>query len=469
MQPLDYTSAFQGIQQPGEALYSGYRMGAAMREDEAMLQARQQAMEAERQKQAAQQRMQADLHALSRDPTPENIARTTIMYPHLSESFKRTHDMLAPEQQRVRLENATQVYAAVESGRPDVARDLLEQQAVAMENSGKPREAGAARMWAQMIEKDPRAFKANAGLMLSSVMGDKFGETFAKLGDQKRSQEKHPADVDEGVAKAKTAQANVPKAVADAQTAQVTAANAGTAAELDNETKARNIKTQVARLEIDREDNRIRSMEAVFSREGNELKREELSLKIDTAKAELEKKRIEVGEAAQAEFDTASNGLDTIKRIRAHPGMKSGFASGGIGTMAGSSVERMPGSDRKDLANLVQTMRSQQFLAAIPKMKGMGQLTEQEGKRLETAAAMLDLDSSPDQFRRNLSTIEDVLKIAQAKAVASGRLPTSGGAVLLTHPKYGAVTEGRINSMMAATGATREQVLQYLEKTRGGQ
>jgi hypothetical protein len=203
MDPINYAGAFDGVPTPSQSLTQGVQLGSGI------LQMQQQRAQQQLMLQR-QQQMQQDVGQLSKNPTPEAIAQISLKYPEMSEQFKRSYDMLTPAQQQGNVEHATQVFAAAQSGRPDIAAKLLKERATALRNSGDEQKAKAADAMAQWAELHPDSFKASAGLMLSSAMGpEKFATTFKTLGDEGRADAKAPAEV-----RAANAEAGIKEAAA---------------------------------------------------------------------------------------------------------------------------------------------------------------------------------------------------------------------------------------------------------------
>jgi hypothetical protein len=218
MQPLDYS---QDVQTPFQAALQGYGSGVAIRNDQMQRQQQEATLKAQEQQRLQQQQMQADLAGLAANPTPAAIAQMSVRYPQLSEQFKRSHDMMSAEQQSGRIEHMTQVYAAAQNGRPDVAATLLKDRATAMRNSGNDKDAKAAETMAQWATDHPESFKTTAGLMLSSAMGpDKFATTFATLGDQGRAAAKAPLELEKAKADAAKAGSEATISAAKAEVAK---------------------------------------------------------------------------------------------------------------------------------------------------------------------------------------------------------------------------------------------------------
>lgn len=205
MQPMDYRIQ---VQNPFEGAIQGVQAGVNL----AGIMDKQ----AEQQRQLELQRqMQTDLGGLAtkvKDGTAgaQDFAATVVKYPQLSEHFKRGFDMMSADQQQARLGQATQVYAALNANKPEIAQQLLAEQEAAARNSGNEKDAQAAATLSKLISMSPETAKTSTGLMLSSVMGpDKFTATFTGLGGEQRAQEKQPYEVTTAAA---TAQQKVAEA-----------------------------------------------------------------------------------------------------------------------------------------------------------------------------------------------------------------------------------------------------------------
>jgi len=347
--------------------------------------ANMQAQVAEKQRAAEQQAtLQADLGSVAKNPTPSALASIMVKYPQLSEQFKRTYDVLNSEQQQSRLSQATQVYAALQSGKPEVAQQLLTEQASAMRNSGMEQEAKTAETIAELVKLHPETAKTSTGLFLASAMGpEKFTETFTKLQTEQRAAEKAPFELTEAQAKAQ-------KAAVDAKFAESTAA-------LDLQKKGWDITKVQEDIKIAKENARIAAMNAAISREGNVLKRQEMGLKLE----EMKQKRDEAVRTKTADVETArgsmDNMLNTADRILKTP-------IGTVESATGPINSRLPTTspDTADFESLVETLGSQAFMAQIPNIKGMGALSNAEGEKLQAALQNFNLKQSPKRLMENV-------------------------------------------------------------------
>jgi hypothetical protein len=192
MQPMNYTI---DVKQPFANALSGVEAGFGL--SNAMDKAQQQQLALQQQVE-----MKRDLGVLAQNPNPtaQDFAQITTKYPQLAEHFKNTWSMLNTDQQQNRLGQATQVYSALQSGKVDIAKKLLTDQATAFRNAGQENDAKAAETMLQLVDSKPEIALNSAGLMLSSILGpDKFSTTFSTLS-------KLPSEVRKGTADATKAE-----------------------------------------------------------------------------------------------------------------------------------------------------------------------------------------------------------------------------------------------------------------------
>jgi hypothetical protein len=238
IQPIDYAT---DVQSPFEAALGGFKLGS----DVATIQATQQKRELERQALEKAQEKQTDLENLFKDPnaTAEDYARVTAFLPKdQAEGVRKSFEMMTGEQQQTRLAQSGQIFSALKAGQPEIAKNLLKDQAVALRNSGRENDAKAAETYLQLIDLNPTGAQTTIGLMMAQLPGGKeYLENVDKTLGTIRAEalapsalQKSIADADEAVAKAKTAQAtaknadekaaaDAAKATADAQQAAVKA------------------------------------------------------------------------------------------------------------------------------------------------------------------------------------------------------------------------------------------------------
>ena len=214
--PINYST---DVQSPFESVLGGFKLGAGIAE----VQAAQQKRELEIAALAQAQRRQTDLADLFKNPnaTSADYARVTAFLP--KDQAKIVQDNFTAqtaEQQQQTLRQGAQVYTAIKSGNLDVAEMQLKEQAAALRNSGKEKEAQAYDDVSNLIRLNPTGAQATIGLLVAALPGGKdFLDNADKALSTIRAEAEAPSKLTQAVAVAD-------KAVADATTAQAQAKNA---------------------------------------------------------------------------------------------------------------------------------------------------------------------------------------------------------------------------------------------------
>ena len=216
LQPINYSV---DVQSPFEAALGGFKLGS----DVASIQAAQQKRELELKALEKAKEKQTELENLFKDPnaTAEDYARVTAFLPKdQAEGVRKSFEMMTGEQQQTRLAQSGQIFSALKAGQPEIAKNLLKDQALALRNSGRENEAKAAETYLQLIDLNPNGAQTTIGLMMAQLPGGKeYLENVDKTLGTMRAEAKAPSELIEAKAKAD-------KAEADAKTAQATASTA---------------------------------------------------------------------------------------------------------------------------------------------------------------------------------------------------------------------------------------------------
>lgn len=117
----------------------------------------------------------------------------------------------------------------------------------------------------------------------------------------------------------------------------------------------------------------------------------------ETARAETQ--------AAQQEQKTIEGTLSTINKIITSPGL-SGFSG------LDSFRRLIPGTEAANVAAYIEQLQSQNFLTAVDQMKGMGALSENEGKKLSASVAALSPSMTDEAIKAELDSIQTQLASA---------------------------------------------------------
>jgi len=116
---------------------------------------------------------------------------------------------------------------------------------------------------------------------------------------------------------------------------------------------------------------------------------------------------VKVQQKAQNEI-SAQQVLDQAQALFAHGGRKAGT---GVSSWMGS----IPGTDAKDFAANLATFKAQTFVPMVSALKGMGALSDAEGKKLTESVGALDPSVNETAFVKNLQAATKTL-FQKAKA-----------------------------------------------------
>lgn len=407
MGPIDYS---QQVVSPFQAALQGYQGGAAVRDDQLALQQRQAAI-------AQQQRQQELLANLASKPnaSADDYASVMTQIPALAEPLTKVWATKNEAQQQSHASDLLQWGAAIKNGQPEIAADRMIARAEAMEAGGKPTpESQALRANAEVLRLNPQmALGVIQAQLAANPRGKQAADALATLGAEQRETDLAPS-------KLTKSKADADAAVADAETKRVQAKYADSTAILDLQKKGWDIKKIEADIGIAKENARIAAMNAAVAREGNDLKRQELQLKLEEARTARDTKVREKVATAESGASSIDNMLNTIERIKTNPQLDN---------VVGSLEGRMPAAasllddEESDAIALIETLGSQAFLAQIPNIKGMGALSNAEGEKLQSALQNLGRAQSEKQFRANLDEAARLLKKGRESISRSTGVP----------------------------------------------
>lgn len=111
-----------------------------------------------------------------------------------------------------------------------------------------------------------------------------------------------------------------------------------------------------------------------------------------------------------ASFDTM---LGTLDRLSKHPGL-----SRSVGLVG--ALPTVPGSDSANFQAELNTFQSQAFLPMVAQLKGMGALSDAEGKKLTAAVGALDPKMGEKAFRDSVKRITEDMDAARKRMVGGG-------------------------------------------------
>ncbi|HAT7592702.1 TPA: acyltransferase [Citrobacter werkmanii] len=169
--------------------------------------------------------------------------------------------------------------------------------------------------------------------------------------------------------------------------------------------RGQNISAQNAALsrEIQRAELQNKVLDRQIARETNQIKLDELKQKQADVRQKAEIAKADRQAAAQGAVDTFSTALDSLGEIEKSPGL-----SKAVGVR--SAFPTVPGSDAANFEARLDTFKAQTFLPMVASLKGMGALSDAEGKKLSDAVGALSPKMSEDAFRSSIGKIRTQLE-----------------------------------------------------------
>ncbi|WP_057101603.1 phage DNA ejection protein [Citrobacter freundii] len=169
--------------------------------------------------------------------------------------------------------------------------------------------------------------------------------------------------------------------------------------------RGQNISAQNAALsrEIQRAELQDKVLDRQIARETNQIKLDELKQKQADVRQKAEIAKADRQAAAQGAVDTFSTALDSLGEIEKSQGL-----SKAVGVR--SAFPTVPGSDAANFEARLDTFKAQTFLPMVASLKGMGALSDAEGKKLSDAVGALSPKMSEDAFRSSIGKIRTQLE-----------------------------------------------------------
>jgi hypothetical protein len=203
--PINYAV---DVQSPFEAALGGFKLGAGVAEIQAAQQARERAQTA-----------QTELANLFKNPnaTAADYARVTAFLPKdQAATVLSGFEAQTKEQQQSTLRQGTQVYTAIKSGNLPVAEMQLKEQATALRNAGREKEAQGYDDLSNLIRLNPTGAQTTIALTIAGLPGGKeFLDNADKTLSTQRAEALQPSALKEAGAKAEQAVTEAQTKVAD--------------------------------------------------------------------------------------------------------------------------------------------------------------------------------------------------------------------------------------------------------------
>ena len=148
---------------------------------------------------------------------------------------------------------------------------------------------------------------------------------------------------------------------------------------------------------------------------GHSIARERL--KLDGIRTQKEAATAERYDTVASQVDSADRAIKTAQSIINSPGF-----TGYFGVNVNPFGSRfLPGTDASDTSAMVDTLKSQGFMSGIQQMRGMGALSDSEGRKVMDAIGSLDSGMSEKQAKKSIEGIIETFE--QGKKRLESRYP----------------------------------------------
>jgi hypothetical protein len=140
---------------------------------------------------------------------------------------------------------------------------------------------------------------------------------------------------------------------------------------------------------------------------------------------QAQKLQMELGQAQSSKegaIDSYNTSLQSIDRLAKHPGLKS--AVGATMQPKIPFIGEIPGTEKANFMAELDTFKSQTFLPMVQNLRGMGALSDAEGKKLTDAVGALNPSMSEKAFKESLNRIKADLMRAKNRIGKSIGQPT---------------------------------------------
>lgn len=391
VQPINY---MLDVQNPIQTAVTGLTQGMQIGQ---FVQAKEQAEREAIQK----QQMQQELSTFASKPnkTHEDYATIMARFPALAEDFKRGYDVLDSGKQQATFKTTSRIYAALSGGQPNVAKSILETEALGYENAGDKATADQMRTLAAMAETDPDGLLTISGLTLASTTPSQFKDVLGALGENQML----PEEIN-----LKKAQTDKTKAEAEKTETENLWYGDKTQAEIDNlesQVEDRQIGRVLQKQDMDQKNQQfydnLDQQQTQFYETLNQEERK-IAQTVFNVKEKPEQ-RMERLEKVNKFASASTNAAETAKlaaELANDPNL-----SKYIGGYWNRAMRNTPGTDEYNFAQKVETLKSRAFLIGAESLKGLGAMTEMEGSKVTVALGNLNPNQDVGEFQRQLSAL----------------------------------------------------------------
>lgn len=162
----------------------------------------------------------------------------------------------------------------------------------------------------------------------------------------------------------------------------------------------------------------IAQMNAALRGANSDVQRQLIEQRIEDLKVKADEKQATLQSQAQGKVAAFDSALDTLNVISTHPGKKSV-----VGALTGGVASMIPGTDAAGFAAQLETFKAQTFIPQVAALKGMGALSDAEGKKLTAAVGALDPKMKQKEFDAQVVKIKTSLEDAKQRALNMPGMP----------------------------------------------
>jgi hypothetical protein len=112
--------------------------------------------------------------------TSKAFAELAVKYPQQGQGLQAAYNMLGSDERNAEFTGGMQVFSALQSGSPDVAKRLINERIIAAKNSGK--DTAELETIASQIDQNPTLAQNFLGLTLSTIDPDRFNRLSGAIG-----------------------------------------------------------------------------------------------------------------------------------------------------------------------------------------------------------------------------------------------------------------------------------------------
>jgi len=156
----------------------------------------------------------------------------------------------------------------------------------------------------------------------------------------------------------------------------------------------------------------IAQMNSALRGANSDVQRQLIEQRIEDLKVKADEKQATLQSQAQGKVAAFDSALDTLNVISTHPGKKSV-----VGALTGGVASMIPGTDAAGFASQLETFKAQTFIPQVAALKGMGALSDAEGKKLTAAVGALDPKMKQKEFDAQVVKIKTSLEEAKQRAL----------------------------------------------------